>query len=136
MLFVPDSTDKLEATYCTDFWCYPMFRSISESMNKPVPIGTLGLLIDKNEAVLDGFPTESFTTPLWYELVSHAHCEDLTGTDIKPSVMMIDNPDRCRKLGILYRRDGVLCCTMRLWEAADKEEAKLFAAGIVKALCR
>lgn len=30
--------NAVEGYYCTDFWCYPMFRSISESMNRQYPL--------------------------------------------------------------------------------------------------
>ena len=40
--------ESIPGTYATDFWCYPMFRDICESMGKPVAIGTMGLLIGKD----------------------------------------------------------------------------------------
>ncbi len=126
------SEDSLVGEYCTDFWCYGMFRSISESMGKPVPTGTLGLYIEENSPVLSGFPTEYFTTPRWYALVSHSHCAELDGTEITPDVWVIDNPERRKKLALLYRDNGAVCCTSRLWEVADRIEVKHFAAAIVR----
>lgn len=36
VLFMPNEvTESLEGFYCTDFWCYPMFRDICEWMKKP-----------------------------------------------------------------------------------------------------
>ncbi|MBP1544384.1 MAG: hypothetical protein J6A16_09840 [Oscillospiraceae bacterium] len=135
-LYIPAKGEAdLTGEYCTDFWCYGMFRSISESMGKPVPTGTLGLFIDKASELLCGFPTESYTTPRWYNIVSHSHCADLDGTDIEPDVWVIDNPERRKRLGLLYRVDGVVCCTSRLWEIADKPEVKHFAASIVNGIC-
>ena len=135
-LYIPDSTGKLKGTYCTDFWCYPMFRSISESMNKPVPVGTMGLLIDSNDKLLSGFPCEDHTTAQWYDIVTHSHCENLDGTDIIPVVWVIDNPDRAEKLALLYRRTtgfgDVTVCTSRLWEIADKPEVKWFIKSIAE----
>lgn len=137
-LYIPDADGKLEGMYCTDFWCYPMFRSISESMNKPVPVGTMGLLIDKNDKLLTAFPTEEHSTPQWYNIVMHSHCEDLDGTDIIPSVWVIDNPDRAQKLGLLYRiHTGfgeLTVCTSRLWEIADEPEVRWFAKSIAENL--
>lgn len=126
--------DSLRGEYCTDFWCYGMFRSISESMGKPVPTGTLGLLIDNNSELLRGFPAERHTTPQWYGIVSHSHCANLTGTDIKPDVWVIDNPQRAERLALLYRVNGTVVCTSRLWEIADRIEAKHFAASLVRAI--
>lgn len=131
-LYIPlPDKDGLCGEYCTDFWCYGMFRSISESMNKPVPTGTLGLYIDKNSPLLSRFEADSHTTPPWYAIVSHSHCADLDGTDISPDVWVIDNPQRHKKLALLYRDNGVVCCTSRLWEIADRAEVKCFAASIV-----
>ena len=101
MLYIPQPDENsLVGEYCTDFWCYGMFRSISESMGKPVPTGTLGLYIEQESPVLSGFNTEYHTTPQWYALVSHSHCAELDGTDITPDVWVIDNPERRKKLAL------------------------------------
>ena len=138
VICIPPAKDKLPGTYCTDFWCYPMFRSISESMNKPVPIGTMGLLIDNNSKLFNEFPTTEHSEPQWFNIVMHSHCEDLDGTDIIPTVWAIDNPDRAKKLGILYELEAengkLIVCTSRLWEIADKPEVKWFARSIAESL--
>lgn len=134
-LCIPTSDeDSLPGEYCTDFWCYGMFKSISESMGKPVPTGTLGLLIDNKSELLKDFPCDTFTTPQWYEIVSHSRCADLDGTDIEPEVWVIDNPERRKRLGLLYRKDGAVCCTSRLWEIADRPEVKWFAYSLMEYL--
>lgn len=137
-LYIPDSGNKLPGTYCTDFWCYPMFRSISESMNKPLPIGTMGLLIDNKCGLLSSFPSETHSTPQWFNIVMHSHSENLDGTDIIPDVWVIDNPARAEKLGLLYRiKTGfgeLPVCTSRLWEIADEPEVKWFARSIIESL--
>ncbi len=134
-LYIPTAADTdLVGEYCTDFWCYGMFRSISESMGKPVPTGTLGLFIDTSSELLGSFPTAEYTTPIWYNIVSHSHCADLDGTDIIPDVWVIDNPERRKKLALLYRKDGVVCCTSRLWEAADRIEVKHFAKSLMESM--
>ncbi|MBQ9384749.1 MAG: beta-galactosidase [Ruminiclostridium sp.] len=134
VLYVPDSGDKLPGTYCTDMWCFPMFRSISESMGKPVPIGTLGLLIDESSETLGQFPCRSYTTPQWFDIVMHSHCEELDEPGITPIVQVIDHPDRAKMLGLLYNiRTGfgtLTVCTSRLWEIADKPEVRWFAKSI------
>ena len=133
-LYIPKCDDKLPGTYCTDFWCYPMFRSISESMNKPVPIGTMGLLIDDISEVLSSFPCKFHSTPQWFNIVMHSHCEELTEDGITPVVQVIDNPDRAKLFGLLYRiKTGfgaLTVCTSRLWEIADEPEVKWFAKSI------
>lgn len=134
-LYIPEAGENdLRGEYCTDFWCYGMFRSISESMGKPVPTGTLGLFINRDSALLGGFPCEEHTTPQWYGLVSHSHCANLDGTDIEPDVWVIDNPLRASKLALLYRDNGRTVCTSRLWEISDRIEVKHFAASVVTAV--
>lgn len=134
-LCIPEmGADDLRGEYCTDFWCYGMFRSISESMGKPVPTGTLGLYIDSGSDLLRGFPCCNHTTPQWYAIVSHSHCANLDGTNIEPDVWVIDNPQRASRLALLYRKDGCTFCTSRLWEIANRTEVKHFAASLVRAV--
>lgn len=137
VIFVPPTEGKLEGTYCTDFWCYPMFRSISESMNRPLPVGTMGCLIEKDHPALADFPTEIYSTPEWYEIVTHSHCEELDGSETA-IVRVIDNPDRAKNLGLLYEiqteTGTLLVCTARLWEAADKPEVRQLAGSLFRYL--
>ncbi|MGN0648932.1 MAG: hypothetical protein ACI4KM_00700 [Oscillospiraceae bacterium] len=135
-LYIPlAKEDSLEGSYCTDFWCYGMFKSISESMNRRVPIGTLGLLINPDSPLLAGFPCESFTTPQWYDIVSHSHSAELTA-DIVPDVWVIDNPQRAKRLGLLWREGSAVCCSARLWEVADSVAVKHFAASVFDCLMK
>ncbi|MBQ8297310.1 MAG: beta-glucuronidase [Ruminococcus sp.] len=139
VIYLPNElSESIEGFYCTDFWCYPMFRSISESMNKAVPVGTMGLLIDKAHPALSGFPSEDYSTPQWYHIVTNADCAvlDSTCAEFKPIVQMIDNFERNHKLGILYEaRVGagrLLVCTSRLSEIADRPEVQAFARSIIE----
>jgi hypothetical protein len=104
LLFLSDAENpsSIEGTYCTDFWCYPMFRSISESMGKEIPVGTLGLLIDNTHPALAQFPCETYSTPQWYEIVTASRSTILDDTDIRPIVQTIDNFERNHRLGLLY----------------------------------
>lgn len=124
--------ETVQGTYCTDFWCYPMFRSISESMKKPVPTGTLGLTINTASPLLKEFPTDSYTTPKWFNIVNHSSCINLLGTDIEPDIQMIDNFERNWKLGILYRTGNITVCTSRLWEISEKPEVCQFLKSLIK----
>ena len=128
---VPPAEGKLPAEYCSDFWCYPMFRSISEGMGKPWPVGTMGLCIEKEHPVLRHFPAEEYTTPPWYRLLRHAHCEPVDATEELP-VQMIDNLERCQQLGMIYKAEGFWHCTIRLWEIAQEPEAVLIAMGLLE----
>ncbi len=161
-IVIPDAEGKLPATYASDFWCYPMFRSISESMGKPLPIGTLGLCIDAQHPWLASFAQEDYTTPAWYRLLRTAHCEHTDCTN--PVVQMIDNTERCRRLCLLWEQEadeigqsptsdsdcvqspsvsGTRPCaerrsiphmTFRLWENPDDFTVRAFAASLLEAL--
>ncbi len=131
-IYVPvQNGEDIEGTYCTDFWNYPMFRSISESMGRKVPVGTLGLYIHKDK--LADFPCEVYSTPQWFHLVMHSHCTVLDGReDVQLLVQPIDNVERCHKLGILYYQEDVPVCTSRMWEISEHVEVKAFAKMLVE----
>lgn len=137
VLYLPYTIpDSIEGFYCTDFWCYPMFRSISETLERPVPIGTLGLCIDNSHPALANFPCREWTTPEWYDIVMHSDCAILDGTEIRPIVQMIDNFERNHKLGILFEctvgNGALLVCTARLSEISERTEAAQFARSILR----
>lgn len=121
----------LQGEYCTDFWCYGMFKSISEQMGKPVPTGTMGLLVNPESPLLGSFPCHSHTTPPWHAIVTHSRCANLDGTAIVPDVWVIDNPLRASRLALLYRDGKKTVCTSRLWEIVDRAEVRWFAVSLL-----
>lgn len=138
VLLLPDQlTSSIKGTYCTDFWCYPMFRSISESVNKPIPIGTMGLLIQNEHPALNLFPSQTYTTPCWYNLITHSDCQilDKLPQETRPIVQMIDNFERNHNLGILYEahvaKGKLLVCTSRLKEIWSHIEVRHFTQSII-----
>lgn len=139
VLYLPNEVkDSIRGFYCTDFWCYPMFRSISESMGKEVPVGTMGLCIQKEHPALSQFPTEQYSTPQWYGIVSESDCavlDEVTSKDYRPIVQMIDNFERNHKLGILFEGksgDGrLMVCTSRLSKLTGRLEAAQFLKSIL-----
>lgn len=137
VLFIPKNLNEensVEGFYCTDFWNYPMFRSISESMKKPVPVGTLGLLIDKKHSALESFPTESYSTAGWYDIVSCSRTAILDGTGIEPIVRTIDNCERNHSLGTIFEVKAgsgkLLVCTAAL----DEQKNSLPCQALLKSL--
>jgi hypothetical protein len=140
LLFLSDeeNADSIEGTYCTDFWCYPMFRSISESMEKEIPVGTLGLLIDKAHPALAQFPSETYSTPQWYSIVTASRSTILDDTNIRPIVQTIDNFERNHRLGLLYEQTlddlgaTLLICTSDLPRLIKEGHAE--AAQLMKSL--
>ena len=103
-------------------------------MKKPVPTGTLGLTIKTDSKLLKDFPTDSYTTPKWYNIITHSDCVNLGKADVKPVIQMIDNFERNWKLGILFEQENITVCTCRLWEIADKSEAVQFAKSLLNNL--
>ena len=138
VIYLPNEPrDSIKGFYCTDFWNYPMFKTISESMGRELPVGTLGLLIDHEHPALAKFSCEKWTTPQWYHIVSHADCAVLDGTpeEFRPIVQMIDNCERNHKLGLLYEaRVGegrLLVCTSRLSEIKDRAEVQALIGSLI-----
>lgn len=142
VLYLPNEVkESLEGFYCTDFWCYPMFRDICEWMKKPVAVGTMGLFIQTEHPALKEFPTHKYSTPQWYQLVTHADCailDDATDKTYRPIVQMVDNFERNHKLGILFEgRAGagkLMICTSRLSEIAGRPEVKQFTKSLLSYL--
>ncbi|MCH3971331.1 MAG: beta-glucuronidase [Oscillospiraceae bacterium] len=99
---LPEKTIK--TAYCADFWCYPMFRSISESMGKPLPVGTLGLVIDKGHPALRHFSSREYATEPWRSIVTDAPALilDTASPQLHPIVQVIDNFERNHKLSLLF----------------------------------
>ena len=141
ILFLSDEENKasIEGTYCTDFWCYHMFRIISESMGKEIPVGTLGLLIDNEHPALKEFPSCTYSTPQWYSIVTASRSTILDDTDIKPIVQTIDNFERNHRLGMIYEvylsdlNSTLLICTSNLPQLMQNGCAE--AAQLYKSLC-
>lgn len=96
--------NAIEGTYASDFWCYPMFRSISESMERKVPVGTHGLLIRSEHPALCDFPSATHSTYAWWNVVMNSRSIILDGTssEWEPIVQTIDNFERNHKLGLLF----------------------------------
>lgn len=139
VLYMPsEQFQSIQGFYCTDFWCYPMFRDISISMHKPTAVGTMGLCIQNDHPALQAFPCETYTTPIWYDLVSHTDCAILDDfpKGYRPIVQMIDNFDRNHRLGILWEarvgQGSLLVCTSRLSEIMDRTETRWFAKSILQ----
>jgi hypothetical protein len=129
--------NSIEGFYSADFWCYPMFRSISESMNKEVPVGTMGLLINNTHPVFKDFPCEEYSTYQWWSIVSNSRSVILDGTpkELNLMVQTIDNFERNHKLGMLFEcnvlKGKLLVCTCDFEKIEDKLEGKQFLFSIL-----
>ncbi|BCJ94330.1 beta-galactosidase [Anaerocolumna cellulosilytica] len=119
VLFSDSLPDSIEAGFTTDFWSYPMFKSICESKNrKPAP-GTMGLVIDNTHKALELFPTEKFASWQWQQIITKAKPVILDKEEeYQLIVEVIDNFERGHTLGLLYEKKykngTLLVCTADL----------------------
>ena len=137
VLFLPEEIpNSVKGSYASDFWCYSMFRDITERMGMEPPSGTLGMIIDKFHPSVMGFRSERWTTPPWYDLITHADLAILDRLPVKPIVQMIDNPERNHKLGMLFECSigpgRLLVCTARLGEVLDRPEVRWFTQCLLE----
>ena len=143
VLIIPETEGKegyIDGTYCTDFWCYPMFSSISRSMGRPEPIGTMGLLIDNTHPMLAGFPCERWTTPQWWEIVTRSRSEILDGRAEGKRVIIrtIDNFERAHDLALAYEYDlyggRVVVLNCELDALTETPEGRAFIKSVVDSM--
>ncbi|MEN9841955.1 MAG: hypothetical protein RL376_1755 [Verrucomicrobiota bacterium] len=132
VLLIPplEKIPGIDGYFTPDFWNYTMFRSISVGNKKPVPPGTLGLLIDAGHPALADFPTETHSNWQWWDLVmgSRSLVLDATPASFRPIVQVIDNSDRNQKLGVLFEakvdKGKLLVCTLDLLKKQDSPVAR------------
>lgn len=100
---IVDST-TVGGLFMTDYWNYRMFKTISESNNRPVSPGTMGLLINASHPALAQFPTDYHTSWQWYGIVKNSYpliLDALNDIDYRPLVQVIDNVERNHRLGLV-----------------------------------
>lgn len=138
VLLLPNLVQKhIKGFYCTDFWCYPMFRSISESMGKEVPVGTMGLCIQSEHPIARAMFSEAYATPQWFVPVSHADCAilDDAPAGYRPIVQMIDNFERNHRLGLIFEarvaQGSLLVCTVRTEECPQDPSMHLLKKALL-----
>ena len=132
VLLIPplEKLSGIDGYFTPDFWNYTMFRSISVGNKKPVPPGTLGLLIEARHPALNNFPTETHTNWQWWDLVmgSRALLLDATPLTFRPIIQVIDNFDRNQKLGVLFEanveKGKLIVCTLDLLNKKESPVAR------------
>ena len=129
--------NSIEGTYAADFWCFPMFRSISESMDRRIPVGTHGLLVRNQHPALREFPSETHSTYAWWNVVMNSRSVILDGTpsEWEPIVQTIDNFERNHKLGLLFEcRTGggsLLVCAVDAAAAGQSPDGRQFLSSVL-----
>ena len=82
--------------FASDFWNFQFFH------DKP---GTMGILCDPASPALAQFPTESHSDWQWFQMTLHAQpliLDTLMPAGDRPIVQVIDNYNRCHKLGLVF----------------------------------
>ena len=143
VLITPELTDKefisrsIEGFWCQDFWCYPMFSAISDMMNKPRPVGTMGLLIDNSHPILSDFPCDISSGPQWWDIVMNSRSEILDGRSEGKKVIIrtIDNFDRCHDLALMYEYNygngKAVVLNADIQKIASSPEGRQFVASVI-----
>lgn len=141
VLLLPEPSslqNAIDGYYCTDFWCYPMFRSISESMNRPIPVGTMGLLINNSHPVLRDFPSEEHSTYPWWSIVENSKSLIMDDADRSwnPVVQTIDNFERNHKLSFLTEcrvgKGNLIICALDADKVSGTPEGRQFLSSVAK----
>ncbi|WP_165024019.1 sugar-binding domain-containing protein [Dysgonomonas sp. ZJ279] len=114
----------------TDYWNYRMFKTISESIKRPVSPGTLGILTKPEHPIFADFPTDFHTNWQWFPIVKNSYplIMDRMPVGYKPIVQVIDNVERNHKLGLIFEfqveSGKLLVCMSDLNAAMDKPETR------------
>ena len=53
-------------------------------MGKPIPVGTMGLLINDKHPALMNFPCEFYSTPQWWDIIMNSRLSILDNVKIDP----------------------------------------------------
>lgn len=120
VILVSDKVEPyIEADFTTDFWCYPMFKAACEAKKLKVAPGTMGLLIEDHHPALALFPTDSYASWQWQQIMVHAKPTILDEREEEQLIVqVVDNFERCHKLGLLYEKQvgkgKLITCTVDL----------------------
>lgn len=133
VLLIPDQeqlSSHINGAFASDFWCYPMFRSICEGKNTAPAPGTLGILCDEQHPALKAFPTEFHSNWQWWPILmnSHSLLLDDWPAAFRPIVQVIDNFERNHKLGLIVEakvgNGSLLVCASDLIGQQHRPEAR------------
>lgn len=122
----------------TDYWNYRMFKSICESIKKPVSPGTLGILTSEGHPVFNDFPTDFYTNWQWFPIIKQSYpmILDRLPFEYRPIVQVIDNVERNHRLGLIFEFevDGgkLLVCMSDLESVKDKPEVRQLYASMLQ----
>ena len=107
-------------------------------MNKEVPVGTLGLLIDNKHPVFNDFPCEEYSTYPWWSIVSNSRAMILDNAPRELQIMVrtIDNFERNHNLGIMFEcrvlNGKLLVCSFDYRKVSSYPEGRMLLHSIAK----
>ncbi len=141
VLYFPQTKDVEENSYRghfpPEFWNYGIFKGISESVDKPVSPGTLGILTNPDHTIFSSFPTDFHTNWQWFSIIkkSSSMILDNTTSDYFPIVQVIDNLERNHKLGLIFEfqvgKGKLLVCMAQLNKLKGTPEANQLYKSIL-----
>jgi hypothetical protein len=142
VLYFPKFSDvsnlSVGGLYIPDYWNWRMFKGISESNKKPVSPGTMSILTDPLQPLLNDFPTEFYTNWQWWPIVKNSRpmILDNTPKDYRPLVQVVDNVERNHKLGLIFEfavgKGKLLVCMSNLKAIQDKPEGRQLYSSILR----
>ncbi len=124
--------------FTPDYWNYSMFKSISESNNRPVSPGTMSILTNPQHPLFIDFPTEFHSNWQWWAIVKNSRpfILDNAPKGYRPLVQVVDNIDRNHKLGLIFEfsvgKGRLLVCMSPLNAIRNKPEGRQLYSSILK----
>ncbi len=141
VLYIPSHKDiepfSLKGLFTPDYWNYSMFKGICEGLKKEVSPGTLSINTRRQHPIFNHFPTDNYTNWQWWSILHNSRPMILDNTDenFRPVIEMIDNVERCHKLGIMMEaklgKGNILICTTNLQKITSYPEGKAYISSIL-----
>lgn len=143
VLLVPEHSSVEQNTvggmFIPDFWNWSMFKTISERAGKTVSPGTLSVLCDPEAPLFSYFPNEGRSGWQWWSICRNSRpliLDSVTGHI--PLVQVIDNAERCHRLGLLAEisvgNGSLLVCMTDLDAVSGTPEGAAFRASLLRYL--
>ena len=140
VLLVPDHDDvegsSVGGLFTPDFWNWSMFKRVSERAGKEISPGTLSVVCDPGHPVLACFPNEGHSDWQWWKIALNSRPLIMDAlTEYFPAVQVIDNVERCHKLGIVAEfsvgNGAVLLCMTDLEGVSSTPEGAAYRASLI-----
>lgn len=142
VLLFPEFSDVADLSvgglFTPDYWNWRMFKGISESIHKPVSPGTMSILTDPLQPLLNDFPSEFYTNWQWWPIVKNSRpfILDNTPQNYMPLVQVVDNVERNHKLGLIFEfavgKGKLLVCMSDLKSIQNKPEGRQLYSSILQ----